>query len=679
MSSSSPEPRRVAPYGTWASPITSAFIVADFVGLGSVAVGRHGELYWREVRPTEGGRAVIVRREADGRCRDLTPEPFYVRTRVNEYGGGDFLVARETLFFSNFVDQRLYRQPADGSAPPVAMTPDSGATLRYADTALDPARDRLVAVRDDHRVDPHEPRTSLVAIALDAEGDDPGQVLVEGHDFYAAPTPSPDGQWLAYLAWNHPQMPWDGTELWLARIAPDGRLESPRRVAGGPEEAVQQPRWSPDGRLHFVSDRSGWWNLYRMATSPDAAPAEGDAPVEALWPLEAEFGKPPWILGLSTYAFVPGASGVELYCTYGDEHGARLGCVDTATLETRTLELCFAAIGSLRAAPGALVFRTSAVDAPDAFVRLDLVSGALETLRTAGTLELETDWISAPQSHTFANRHGEPTHALLYLPKNPRFEAPPGERPPMLVRSHGGPTASSGTALDLGVQYWTSRGWAVLDVDYGGSTGYGRAYRERLRGKWGEVDVEDCVAAARWLIEQGTVDAARVTIDGRSAGGLTTLLALLEPETPFAAGASHFGVSDLCRLAEDTHKFESRYLESLIGRWPEERALFEARSPISRADQFDRPTIFLQGDEDRVVPPDQSSRMAEALRRKGVPVAYLLFEGEQHGFRKAQHIRRALDAEFTFYARCFGFTPADGFEPIEIENLPPAADPQSHA
>ena len=611
------------------------------------------DVYWTEGRPAEAGRNVLVRRAPDGATVDVTPAPFNARTRVHEYGGGAVLVDRGVVIFSNFADQRLYRVAPGGT--PEAITPDGA--LRYADCVVDPARNRLICVREDHSetalAEHGEAVNTIAAIALD--GSETQHVLVAGNDFYSTPRLSPDGHTLAWLTWHHPNMPWDGTELWIAEVQPDGSLANAVLVAGGKNESIFQPSWSPDGRLYFVSDRSGWWNLYRL----------DNGGTERLVTMEAEFGVPQWAFGISTYAF---ESAGRIICTYTQDGIDYLASLDTTTKTLTPLDTPYTGIGSIQAAPEKVLFRGASPTQATALVVFDLATGQQTILKRASAIEIDPGYLSTPQPIEFPTTGGLTAYGIFYPPHNQDYTAPEGEKPPLLVLSHGGPTGATSSALKLGVQYWTSRGFAVLDVNYGGSAGYGRAYRERLNDQWGIVDVDDCANSARYLAEQGLVDPARLAIRGGSAGGYTTLCALTFRDV-FHAGASHYGVSDLEGLATDTHKFESRYLDGLIGPYPERRDLYEARSPIHHIAKLNCPVIFFQGLEDKVVPPSQAETMVEALRTKGIPVAYLPFEGEQHGFRRAENIKRALDAELYFYGRIFGFELADPVEPVEIENL----------
>ncbi|MBC7414580.1 MAG: S9 family peptidase [Herminiimonas sp.] len=642
----------IAPHGAWTSPITSAVIVGEAVGLDQIAID-DDDIFWIESRPREQGRCVPVRWR-DGCASDLLAAPWNVRTRVHEYGGGAYVIADDTLYFSQFSDQRLYRLPLDGSGAPQPVSSESGAMLRYADSVSDHGRNRLIAVREDHRDTTCEAVNLIVAHDLPEGGAE--SVLVQGSDFFAAPRLSPDGRQLAWLSWNHPDMPWDGTCLWLAAVAADGSLGAHRLIAGGRRESIFQPSWSPQGELHFVSDRSGWWNLYRWR----------DEAIEALQPASAEFGRAQWNFGMSTYGFEADGNLICSYVRDGQWHLARL---DAGSLELRPIPLPFRSITDVKVGNGFAVILAGAPDTPNSIVRIDLITLEWAVLRRTVTLALDPGYLSIPEAIEFPTAPGLTAHALFYAPKNRDFTAPAGERAPLLVISHGGPTSTASATLNLSIQFWTSRGFAVVDVNYGGSTGYGRDYRERLYGQWGVVDVEDAIAAARWLVGSDAVDGKRLAIRGSSAGGYTTLAALTFHDY-FTAGASYYGVSDLEALARDCHKFESRYLDHLIGPYPAEQSLYRARSPIHFVDCLSTPLILFQGLQDKVVPPNQSQAMFDALKSKGLPVAYLTFEEEQHGFRQADNIRRALEAELYFYARVFDFNAADTLAAVDIVNLP---------
>ena len=643
--------RTIAPYGAWESPVTTEMLTAGALRFEGLAVDGD-DVYWVESRPDEGGRCAAMRLTADGAMTELTTPAHNARTRVHEYGGGALAVSNGVAYFSNFADQRLYRRPVDGSGAPAAITPEIA--VRYADATVDDARGRLICVAEDHRGADREPENLLVAVP--DRGGEPAPVL-RGFDFYASPRLSPDGSRLAWVCWNHPNMPWDATELWVADVAADGALSSPRRIAGG-EVSVLQPAWGPDGTLYCVSDASGWWNLHRW---------DGERLVPVL-PMEAEFGLPPWLFGMSRYAVLDAD---RIVAHYGNADGTRLGVIDVSAGRLREVATPFTTFGFCAAASrGRLLCVAASAEAGSALVAIDADSGAVETLRRGSKPKLDPSYVSRAEPIACPSAGGRTAHACYYRPRNPAFRAPDGERPPLLTFIHGGPTGATDPGFKLAVQYWTTRGFAVVDVDYGGSTGYGTAYRRLLRGAWGIVDREDCESAARYLVARGDVDPARLAIRGGSAGGYTTLCALAFGGV-FTAGASYYGVSDAAALAQDTHKFESRYLDALIGPWPERADLYEQRSPIHAVDRLSCPVIFLQGLEDAVVPPDQTERMADALRRKGLPVACLMFEGEQHGFRRAANIRRAAEAELYFYGRIFGFRPAGAVEPVEIENLDP--------
>lgn len=662
-----------APFGSWKSPVTAELIAGATIRLGQIALLGE-QIYWSEGRPQEQGRNVVVRRAPDGALRDLTAPPFNVRTRAHEYGGGAFLPLSDGLVFSHDVDQQLYRIDADGEASPLTRTPQR----RYAEALLDADRGRLIAVCEDHGASALDgPATEPVAtlVGIDLETGEL-QSLMRGHDFFSSPCLSPDGRWLAWLSWDHPNMPWDGTELWLAELAPDGALLAPRLVAGGASESIFQPAWSPSGELHFVSDRSGWWNLYRERVGVER---EGGT-IEALQPMAAEFGRPQWLFGMSSYGFdAPG----RIVCSYQRDGVSHLATLDADTGRFETIATPFCVIDDLRVGADFVVFSAGSATAPAAIVRLDLQNLRHDVLRSAGTASPDAGYLSCARPITYPTENGFQAHAFFYAPANRAYldeaaELAGGARPPLIVISHGGPTGSADAAFKWPIQYWTSRGFAVVDVNYGGSSGYGRAYRERLNGKWGVVDVDDCIHAARYLIARGEVDPERVVIRGGSAGGYTTLCALTF-RTFFKAGASHYGIGDLEALATDTHKFESRYLDRLIGPYPAAAALYRERSPVHFTERLASPMILFQGAEDRAVPPSQAQAMFDAVRAKGLAVAYLLFEGEQHGFRRASTIRRVLEAELFFYGKVFGFTPADVIDPVNIENLAPTPRPLSSA
>jgi dipeptidyl aminopeptidase/acylaminoacyl peptidase len=618
------------PYGFWLSPITSELIVAESIGLSGIQFDGTN-ICWMEGRPREQGRNVLVRHRPGSAPLEVAPKEFNLRTRVHEYGGGAAVVHGDVTYFSHMADQRLYRH-APGTTP-VPLTP-AASGHRYADGIIDMPRTRWIGVRESHAGAGGHVENAIVEVDLAIGGT--GRVLASGSDFYASPRLSPNGRHLAWLTWHHPNMPWVETELWVADVAPDGTIGTARMVAGGHGESVLQPEWSPDGDLYFISDRSGWWNLHRL---------EGDK-VRALCPREADFAQAPWVFGMSSYAF---AGPDRIVCSYWEDGFCRLAQLDLASLQLIPIDLPYTDYGYVRARPGEAVFRAASPTDVASIVRLDLATGRIEVLRRSANLPPElVRYFTVPEHIAFPTEGGTTAHAFYYPPANPDYAAPAGTKPPLVVKCHGGPTAFSPGVLDLRVQYWTSRGIAVLDVNYGGSTGYGRAYRDRLHGQWGVVDVDDCINAARHVARSGRADADRMVITGGSAGGYTTLMALTR--NAFAGGASHYGVSDIAALARDTHKFESRYLDWLIAPLAGNEQLYRERSPLHHADRLNRPVIFFQGDEDKVVPPNQTEAMVDALRRNGIPVSYILFSGEQHGFRKGSNIMRALDAELYFYA-----------------------------
>ena len=641
--------RRIAPYGAWASSIRIDEAVGGAIGLAEPWLDGD-DTYWLEDRPSQGGRRVLVRAAPDGTTTELTPQPFNVRTRVHEYGGGSYVVAGGVVVFSDFVDGRLYRLDP-GSEEPVPIT--RAGLWRFADLRADPSRRRFIAVREDHAAS-GQPVASIVAIPLDG-GEDP-VILVSGPDFLAAPRPSPDSSSLAWLEWDHPDMPWDASRLRVASFGPGGLLEPSTLAAGGPEESIAQPEWSPEGILHFVSDRTGWWNLYRLAEGPS---------IEALAPMEAEFADPAWVFGRSSYGFLPDGSIVATPRRAGRDQlvhirpGRLVGDVDTTYTEFEGL-----IVGA-----NAVVAVVGSATEPTVLARFDPTTLAVAgILRRSSSLTLDPAVISEPEAIEFAVGTDRLAHALYYPPRNPDFCGPSDERPPLVVLSHGGPTSNASSALDLTKQLLTSRGIAIVDVDYGGSSGYGRAYRRELAGRWGLVDVDDCVAAADFLVRRGNVDPERLAIAGGSAGGYTTLAALAFRDG-FRAGISRFGVGDLEALAQHTHKFESRYLDGLVGPYPACAATYRQRSPVHVLDQISCPVLVMQGLDDQVVPPAQAEAIVAALEANQIPHAYLAFEGEGHGFRGAAAIKRSLEADISFLGQVLGFVPADVFEPVDVPGL----------
>jgi dipeptidyl aminopeptidase/acylaminoacyl peptidase len=639
---------RVAPYGAWASPLTAEMLVSDAVDLAN-PFSDGADTYWVEIRFADQGRYVLVRRGADGVVSDLTPDGHSVRTLVHEYGGRSYVVRGGTVFYSNFADQRLYRLERAGASVPITPVPPTPRAYRYAAPVVTPDGRWVIAVRERHLAEGVV--NDLVRVPADGSADP--EVMAFGHDFFADPVLSPDGRRLAWIAWDHPNMPWDGTALFEAELDPDGGVVGVRLVCGGPAESVVQPAYGADGTLYYVSDRTDWWNLY----------ADGPGGPQPLAPMDAEFARPLWQLGGREYAPQPDGSVVAAWFDGGRW---RIGRIEQ-TGELREFPTEWTAIGRLHPGPGGVLCLAASPRRYRSVVQLDARSGQSTVVRASRQLRLDEAYVSEPEPIEFPTDAGLTAHAFFYPPTNPEFDAPEGTSPPLLVSTHGGPTGHVDPVILDDVQYWTSRGFGVVQVNYGGSTGYGRAYRERLKGAWGIVDLDDCVNAAKYLAVRGSADPDKLLIDGGSAGGYTTLCALTF-RSDFAAGASFFGVTDLAGLARDTHKFESRYLDGLVGPYPERQDLYDARSPLVHADLIRTPTILFQGLEDEVVPPQQAEAMAAALRESGVPFAYIAFPGEQHGFRIAQNIVRTAEAELWFFGRVLGFTPADDIPPVKIEN-----------
>lgn len=644
----------VARHGAWASPLSPAALATASATI-DYARAQDGRLYWIEKRPDDGGRNVLLTLDAAGNAVEVVPPPFNLRSRVHEYGGMPFVHAGTRLLFCHFADQRLYLADAGATG---ALTPPC---CRYADGAASADGRRVFFVREDHRA-AGEPRNAIVAI--DPAHPSAGTPLYGDADFVAHPRPSPDGRRLAFVSWDHPQMPWDGSRLHVGALAGDA-LHDLQTVAGGPAESVLDPQWDDDGTLYFLSDRSGWWNLYRWRGSK----------AEAVTSIEAELGLPLWQLGDTNYALL--GNGRALVRVTRDARDT-LAIVDLADGRLAPLRLPYVAYRALGRLDARTAFAIAAADdAMPELIAVDVAGGGHRVVRRGGNARpLPAEFVSRAEAIEYptapaADGAARRAHAFFYPPRNPGYTAPAGERPPLIVLMHGGPTAHRPPNLNLHVQFWTTRGVAVVDVNHGGSSGFGRAYRDRLRGQWGVVDLADAVAAVRHLVDAGRVDGRRVVIRGGSAGGFTVLSALAFTDL-FAAGINYFGIADLETLAGDTHKFESRYLDGLVAPLPAGRAVYRARSPLHHLQRMNAALLTLQGAEDRVVPPAQSQAIVAAVRARGRPVAYIEFEGEQHGFRRAPNIRRALEAELYFLGRVLGFAPADPVEPLPIDNLPPA-------
>jgi len=678
--------KTTAPFGSWSSPISSDDLVSQAVRLGEPLLDGD-DIYWVEGRPQEQGRGVLLKRAFNAGLRDqgnteVLPKHCNVRSRAHEYGGASYTVDDGVVYFVEASDQRIYRFDPSQDSAPIALTPDGH--FRYADLCVDRSRARIICVREDHRAKqaasslaeraaPVEETNELVAI--DCEGKLEPQVLASGCDFYSNPQLSPDGQQLSWLSWNHPSMPWDSTQCWLAKLDQNGLCESVLCVAGEDgNESIFQPQWSPAGELFLVSDRDNWWNIYRYNT--------GSQTLEAITQAQAEFATPQWVFGMSCYGFV---SNDEILACYTQQGRWQLAHINPSSKKLSPIDIPYCDISSIRCATvngvGRGVMLAAGSNNFSNLIGIELPSDELTTIALSASSELDADDISKAQPIRFDSARfindissgPSQAHGFYYPPTNSKFEAPAGEVPPLIVLGHGGPTGATETGLNFKVQYWTSRGFAVMDVNYRGSTGYGRDYRQQLHKQWGVKDVEDVCAAAEYLIEQGLADAERVTIKGSSAGGYTVLAALTFRDT-FKAGTSLYGIGDLETLASDTHKFEARYLDSLVGAYPEQKALYQARSPIHHAQQLNCPVIFFQGLEDKVVPPAQAESMVAILDEKQVPVAYVPFTGEGHGFRQAFAIARAIDAELSFYSQVFGFSLSEqdqNIEPVSVKNLQP--------
>ncbi|MDP1521245.1 S9 family peptidase [Porticoccus litoralis] len=640
-----------APFGCWASPIVPELLTNGLPGYAFPQFD-NGNLYWLETRPWENGRSVVVRRRADGAIEDAFPAPLSCRSKVHEYGGSPYIVSGNVMYFCLYDDQRVYALTLDDpEALPQPITPD--AKYCFADFCVDQTRQRLICVMEDHSQS-GEPQNLVAAIPL--SGDMALQRLCEGEDFYAYPKLDNNGQQLCWISWNHPDMPWDNTRLWLSTLDNDGLPGTPELIAGQGDESVTQPRWSPDNHLHFVSDRNNWWNLYRLGDTHQ---------IEALLPMSAEFATPLWTLGMSNYDFLGDGA---ILCSYTADGSWFLATLSPDSQTLKPVETLYTQISDIycQGECGWLVGAAPQLSAELAQWTTD--DRNLTTVARGEPLGIDDGFLSRPQPISFPSGDNAVAHGFYYPPSNPDYTAPENSKPPLIVVCHGGPTGATGTSLNLKLQYWTSRGFAVLDVNYRGSTGYGRDYRHALDGQWGIVDVEDVVAGTRYLIDQQLVDRKKVAIRGSSAGGYTVLAALCF-EDIFRAGACLYGIGDLETLARDTHKFESHYLERLVGPYPEQQETYRARSPIHHVDRFDCPVIFFQGLDDRVVPPEQALTMVKALRQKQMAVAYLPFEGESHGFRKAETIKTALEAELYFYGRVFRFKPADQLPITPIFNI----------
>ncbi|MEK9675407.1 MAG: S9 family peptidase [Chloroflexota bacterium] len=641
----------VSPYGSWESPITADLITEGGLRLGEVHVDS-STVYWLEGRPEESGRYVIVRLLESGETEDVNPAPFNARNAVHEYGGGAYIVQDGTVYFTNWDDQRIYKVEEGGVPEPITAEPAIERGDRYADLRVSGDSNWILCVRESHNED-READNDLVAVATDGSGDI--QVLASGRNFYSSPRENwADGK-ICWLEWDHPNMPWDGCELFVSDFdSSNGTVSNSERVSGSTDISIVQPEWAPDGTLVFISDESGWWNLTKYS----------DDAVSPILAEEKDHGGPAWQFGFSTYGF----SDEGLIILKGSEDGK--GQFRSVSLDGKAnvvSEVPHTSIAELNLVDDSAVYVGASPVSAAEIVRVEFGSSEVSTLKVSSDIELDPEFLSVPEEITFPTTFDGSAHAYYYAPKNPNFEGGNSEKPPLLVISHGGPTSSTSSALSLPIQFWTSRGIAVVDVNYRGSTGYGREYRDALKGNWGVYDTDDCIAAADYLVEQGLVDTDRVAIKGGSAGGYTTINALTFYDR-FAVGATYYGIADLSVFIGDTHKYESRYLDSLIGPYPEAKQLYHDRSAINFTDRLSCPMIILQGIEDKIVPPSQAEIMAGALREKGIPFSLMMFEGEQHGFRQSENIKASLEGELYFYGRVLGFTPAGDITTVEIEN-----------
>ncbi|XP_005101732.1 acylamino-acid-releasing enzyme [Aplysia californica] len=654
-----------AGYGTWKSPISSQLTTASGVDLMQLRTDSDPNFsdnaYWNEIHADEGGRYVICSSDAAGNIVQWTPKEFNARTTVHEYGGGDFIVYQGVVYFSNFKDQALYKQTSP-TATPEPLT-DTSKSFRYADGFFSPKKSRIFYVREDHEVvkqGAKEPENTLVAI-------DPASkkqsVLVKGADFYSCPRVSPDGKKIAWVQWYHPNMPWDSTEVWTAELSASGDEIVPGsavKVAGGTDASGQDlsvllPSWTANNELLYIGDQTNWWNLYHVTSSGHVN----------LRPVEAEIGGPQWQFGRTSYVQEPNG-GSRIATSFKSE----LGMLDTKTGSYQKIDTGFESHDRMGwTSAGSLYMIVSSPTKFPQVIRVDVKTLEVTVICVSMSPPVDSAHFSIPQRISWPTSQGETCHGLLYKPKNKDFIGKPDELPPVLVRAHGGPTGAFFSALDLKIQYFTTRGFAVLCVDYRGSTGYGKLYRNRLRGQWGVLDIDDCRTGVDYLVNKKLADPARTCIDGRSAGGYTTL-ACLTFTNVFKVGVSHFGVSDLEALMEETHKFESRYLDTLLAPLDKGgREICRERSPIHFLDRINCAVGFFQGDEDKIVPPNQAQMMYDAIKAKGLPAMFVLFQGEQHGFRKAENIQTSLDGEFYFFGRVLGFEPADKEIELPIVNL----------
>ena len=640
--------KKIKPYGSWESPIHAKMLAESVLRFGNVALDDQ-YIYWSEASTKEAGRFVIIRWNGETKEK-ITPTPFNIRSSVHEYGGAAFTAFQQTLYFCHHKDQGFYAFSKKGEITLLAQEKH----VRYAHPLFDPKRGQIYLIKESHRPS-EEVKNQLICI--DAKEKKKEKIIHHGHDFYSSLTLSHEGSQLAFLSWDHPQMPWDGTTLWLGNLDEEGGLKELRPIAGGPNESIFQPRFGRDGILYFISDRTGFWNLYDYKKQK----------ITPCFPIEADLGMPQWILGQSRYDFICTKTDLKIPCIYTRQGIDFLGIIDPKKKALQTLEFPYTSYQNLHVFKNTLFFQAASPTESSALIAYDLTKNRRQKIRSSISFSIDPDYLSLPQHLTFLSEKKEKAFAFFTPPKNKEFIGPSHKQPPLIVKSHGGPTAHVNSSLNLETQFFTSRGFAVLEVNYGGSSGYGRQYRERLKNNWGIVDVLDCIHGANYLVQQKMVDPKKIAIKGRSAGGYTALCGLAF-HTTFRLGVCYYGVSDLEALAKKTHKFESHYLESLIGPYPKEKKKYEQRSPLNHLNTLSAPLLLLQGEEDPIVPPSQSEMIYFGLKNHKSPVAYLLFKKEAHGFRNAQTLIQALHAELYFYSRFFEFPLSEPIPPIPIHS-----------
>jgi dipeptidyl aminopeptidase/acylaminoacyl peptidase len=627
--------KKIAKYGSWLSPINAKIISEETVTFSEINL-KDGTVYWLELRPWQKGRVALMSYNKMLK-KELLPEKYSVKSKINEYGGGALLVTKNKIYFVNYDDQQIYCREQNGSIKKITSIDN----VRFADGCFNYQDESLYYVMEDHR--DKKVKNSIVKITVDGCVKE----FAAGNDFYSNPRISPDGKELAYITWNHPNMPWDGTELWVVDLTSGQK----KLIAGGVSESVLDPKWSPDGQLYYVSDRNGWWNLYRAKS------------LEPVVKIEGEFVLPPWELGSSLIGF----SGKDIYCSYVQNAVNKfLRIFPNDNIRFRNLP--FTRIDGLAADKNYVALIAVSPQLPISIILFDKKTDKFKIIRRGSTVKIDPQNIAEPISIEFPTTNGQKAYAFYYAPKNKNYKAPKDELPPLIVMCHGGPSYHVTPSYSWNILFWTSRGYAVVDVNYGGSTGYGKAYRERLNGQWGIVDVDDCTNAAIYCVEHGLADKNRLAIEGGSAGGFTVLSSMIAKNN-FKVGANYYGVTDLLLMLKETHKFESNYFDKLIGPFPLCKQLYIERSPVNNIDKIKNSVIIFQGGKDAIVPPSQSQIIYDSLVAKKIPTAYLLFKDERHGFDIAENIQKALEAQLYFFSKIFKIKLVDKIEPIKIDNL----------